>query len=174
MSALADLVEAFKREVAVPGAFATAFPSTTDADLEGALADAFAQARLDGFFGAVELDLNLGEVTPDLSLAGAALVVIYAGLRTTRTQLRTMATRTSYKAGSVSYETEQSAGALTEDLKQLERRRKELIEQSIRAGRGRGTTFVIDGYESRASAYNFYGGFFPWEAASGVFGVGGD
>ena len=52
-----------------------------------------------------------------------------------------------------------------EDLKQLERRRKELIDQATRAGRGTGTTFVVDGYVSRASAYNFYGGFFPHEVA---------
>lgn len=171
MSALADLVEAFKREVAVPGAFASTFPSTSDEDLEAALADAFANARLDGFFSRMELDVATGTVTPDLSIAGAALVVIYAGLRMTRTQLRTLNTVVRYQAGPVEYETQQSAALLTEDLKQLERRRQELISQAVRAGRGTGSTFVIDGYVSRASAYNFYGGFFPYEAASGVFGI---
>lgn len=164
MSALPDLVEAFKREVAVPGTFATTFPSTSDEDIEGSLADAFANAQLDGFFGSMELDLATGTVTPDLSLAGAALVVIYAGLRMTRNQLRTLNTINRYKAGPVEFETQSSAAALTEDLRQLERRRQELITQAIRAGRGRGTTFVIDGYVSRASSWNFYGGFFPYEA----------
>lgn len=172
MSALADLVEAFKREVAVPGAFGSTFPETTDDDLEEALKDAFSQARLDGFFGRMELNVDTGEVTPDLSVAGAALVVIYAGLRMTRLQLRTLKTSTQYKAGPVEYTVQQSSTSLAEDLKQLERRRTELIGQAVRAGRGSGTTFVLDGYASRASAWNFYGGFFPYEMASGVFGVG--
>lgn len=172
MSALADLVEAFKREVAVPGAFAATFPSTSDEDLEEALKDAFANARLDGFFSTMELDVATGAVTPDLSVAGAALVILYAGLRMTRTQLRTLNTVVRYQAGPVEYETQQSAALLTEDLKQLERRRQELIAQALRAGRGTGSTFVIDGYVARASAYNFYGGFFPHEVSFSAMGVG--
>lgn len=172
MTLLADLVEAFKREVAVPGTFSTEFPATSDEHLEEALKDAFANAKLDGFFGGQDLNLATGAVTPDLSLAGAALVVIYAGLRMTRQQLRTVKTVSRYKAGPTEYETQQSASSLTEDLKQLERRRQELIAQATRAGRGRGTTFVLDGYTSRAGAFNFYGGFFPWEAVSGVYGAG--
>lgn len=163
MTELVDLVEAFKREVAVPGAFATDFPNTSDVDLEAALADAFGMARLDGFFGTIELDVATGTVTPDLSVAGASLIVLYAGLRMTRQQLRVFKTRTSYKAGPVEYEVESSASALAEDLKQLERRRKDLIEQAVRAGRGRGTTFVLDAYSMRAGSWSFYGGFFPHE-----------
>lgn len=172
MTALADLVEAFKREVAVPGTFSTDFPETSDADLEDALADAFAQAKLDGFFGTVELDVATGVVTPDISLAAGALIVIYAGLRMTRQQLRVIKTVARYKAGPTEYETQQSAASLTEDLRQLERRRKDLLNQASRAGRGRGTTFVIDAYEARGSAWSFYGGFFPGEVYSGVYGVG--
>lgn len=166
MSALADLVEAFKREVAVPGVFSQDFPNTTDEDLEEALKDAFGMARLDGFFGTAMLDLATGEVTPDLSDAGAALLVIYAGLRMTRQQLRLLKTMQSYKAGPTEYETAQSASALTEDLKQLERRRLELIQQAVRAGRGRGSTFVLDAYLARGTAWHFYGGFFPHEYGS--------
>jgi hypothetical protein len=170
MSNLADLVEAFKREVAVPGQFEAEFPDTSDDDLAASLADAFGQARLDGFFGSTQIT-PAGVVTPDLSIAGAALIVIYAGLRMTRTQLRTLRTVQRYKAGPTEYETQQSAAALTEDLKQLERRRQELISQAVRAGRGSGTTFVLDAYVARASSHNFYGGFFPNEMAAGVFGV---
>jgi hypothetical protein len=173
VSDLVDLVEAFKREVAVPGTFASTFPDTSDPDLASALADAFGNARLDGFFGTMTLDVDAGTVEPDLSVAGAALVVIYAGLRMTRTQLRTLPTGTRYKAGPVEYETQQSSAALTEDLKQLERRRQELIAMAVRAGRGAGSTFVIDNYVARSSSFNFYGGFFPWEMAAGTFGFDG-
>lgn len=175
MSELAALVEAYKREATVPGTFDATFPSTTDEDIVGALADAFAEAQLDGFFGSMVLDVELGEVTPDLSVAGAALVVIYAGMRLTRQQLRTLNTRTAYKAGPVEYETERSAGALTEELKQLKTRRDQILANAIRAGRNAGTTFVLDGYVSRAAGYNFYGGFFAYEIAhAGIaLGIGG-
>lgn len=169
MSNLADLVEAFKREVAVPGAFADAFPSTSDDDLEEALKDAFSQARLDGFFATMDLNVDTGEVTPDLSLAGGALVVIYAGMRMVRNQLRAANTVSRYKAGPVEYETQVSAQALTEELKQLERRRNELIQNAQRAGRGAGTTFMLDAYLVRAGSWTFYGGFFPYEMYGGFY-----
>lgn len=172
MSKLEDLVEAFKREVAVPGAFAQDFPSTSDEDLAEALKDAFGMARLDGFFGTTEFDVATGTVTPDLSVAGASLIVLYAGLRMTRQQLRVLKTVQKYKAGPTEYETEQSAGAIKEDLAQLERRRKELVEQAVRAGRGRGSTFVIDAYQARGASWHFFGGFFPHEygtSASGLY-----
>lgn len=163
MSNLADLVEAFKREVSVPGNFATDFPNTSDDDLQAALADAFGEAQLDGFFGAMELDVDAGTTTPDLSLAGAALLVIYAGIRMTRQQLRALKTSTKYKAGPVEYDIQSSAGAITEELKQLQARKQNIIDGAVRAGRGRGTTFVIDGYISRQGTYDFYGGLFPYE-----------
>lgn len=171
MTKLEDLVEAFKREVAVPGAFATDFPSTSDEDLAEALKDAYGMARLDGFFGMTEYDQATGTVTPDLSVAGASLIVLYAGLRMTRQQLRVLKTVQRYKAGPTEYETQQSAAGLTEDLKQLERRRMELVDQATRAGRNRGSTFVIDAYAARGSGWQFYGGFFPHEYGSAYAGL---
>lgn len=173
MSELRDLVAAYKREAAVPGTFATVFPETTDADIVGALSDAFAEAQLDGFFGSMTLDVDFGEVTPDLSVAGAALVVIYAGMRLTRQQLRSLATRTAYKAGPVEYETQRSSAALSEELKHLQWRRQQLLANAIRAGRGTGSTFVLDGYVPRANAHNFYGGFFVHEVAGGGLALRG-
>lgn len=169
MSNLADLVEAFKREVSIPGNFQLDFPTTTDDDLAAALMDAFGEAKLDGFFGSVTLDPNSGVTTPDLSVAGAALLVIYAGIRMTRIQLRALKTATRYKAGPVEYDIQSSASSVTEDLKQLERRKQAIIEGAVRAGRGRGTTFVIDGYVSRQGTYDFYGGLFPYEYYSAEY-----
>lgn len=157
MSDLADLVEAYKREVAIPGTFSDVYPKTSDALIAAALADAFAQAQLDGFFGTSVLVVDQGTVTPDLSTAGAALVILYAGIRLTRQQLRTVRTRTTYKAGSVEYTSEQAASAVTEDLKLLEARRRELLALALRAGRGT-STVVVDAYAAR-----FWAGFLPWE-----------
>lgn len=160
MSDLSDLVEAYKREAAIPGTFATSFPSTSDDDILGSLMDAFGEAQIDGFFGEAELDLDAGTVTPDLSTAGAHLIVMYAAMRLVRQQLRS--TKTKYKAGPV--ELEQSASALTEELRQLERRRNGFIEQAIRLGRAQGVTFVADLYPARSAPYGYvYGGFFAWE-----------
>lgn len=169
MTDLADLAEAFKREVAIPGTFLTAYPSVSDDDIAGALMDAFSEAQLDGFFGSLDLDVDAGEVTPDLSNAGAALVVMYAGMRMVRQQIR--ATKTRYKAGPV--ELEQSAGALTEELKFLERRKTQLLQNAIRAGRGVGSVFTLDAYAVRAMGNNYYGGMYAWElTASRAVGGG--
>lgn len=163
MTDLNDLVEAYKRELALPGRFSQEFPTVTDTMIADALADAFAHAQLDGFFSRMELDVDSTTVTPDLSTAGAALVILYAGTRATRQQLQNMASGARYKAGPVEYEKKVSASVLQELLKGLEARRKELL---VNAQRGAGTSvFVLDGYVSRASAHNFYGGFFAYEMA---------
>jgi len=163
MTAMSDLVGAYKREAAVPGAFSDAYPTVTDTEIRGALCDAFAAAQLDGFFGSLELDVDGQETTPDLSVAGAALVVIYAGERLVRQQIRGLASQARYKAGPVEMETSVAASVLAEDLKQLRLRRAELLAN---AQRNRGTsTFVLEGYVSRGSAHNLYGGFFAYELA---------
>lgn len=160
MTELIDLVEAYKREVAVPGTFSEAFPSTTDTAIQGALADAFAEAQLDGFFHSMTIDLDAYEVTPDLSAAGAALVVIYAGIRLARQQIRTLRSTARYKAGPVEYETGQAASALAEDLKYLRARRTEILDK---ARYGSGTAvFMLDNYVARERT-NFYGALFPYE-----------
>jgi hypothetical protein len=163
MTELVDLVEAYKREVAVPGTFVTAFPSTTDAHIAASLGDAFGEAQLDGFFHTMTLDVDAGEITPDLSTAGAALVVIYAGMRLIRQRILTLSTESSYKAGPVEYAIKQSAAAMTELLKALTARKNQILDN---ARRGNGTSvFVLDAYVTRMYDHNFYGGFFPYENA---------
>lgn len=165
MTLMIDLVEAYKREVAIPGAFSTAFPSTTDDQIAAALSDGFGKARLDGFFGSIAFDPDVMEATPDLSVAGAALVVMYAAEALIRVQLRTLAAGGSvrYKAGSVEMDKSSAASVLAEDLKQLAQRRREIVENAM-AGRGT-ATFVLEGYVSRGPDHNYYGGLYPYEAA---------
>jgi len=161
MTELVDLVEAYKREVSIPGAFATDFPTVTDEQIQGALGDAFGEAQIDGFFGKMTLDTDDWIITPDLSTAGAALVVIYAGIRVLRQQIANQARGTTYKAPGLEYTTTPAASVLAELLKQLNVRRKEIITNTQR---GVGTSvFMIDGYAHRGNA--FYGGLFQHEIA---------
>lgn len=154
MTSLSTLVEPLKRELAVPGTFADVFPSTQDFDLEAALADGFAEAQLQGFFSTVTVaDDGAGnyETTPDLSTAGGALVVLFAGSRILRAQLRAITSSERYKAGSVEFEVQHSANLLREELAYVQTRLDALIEQARRAARAHATlATVIDNYNVRS------------------------
>lgn len=175
MSDLADLVEGLKREVAVPGEFATTFPNTTDDDLVGSLADAFAQCQLDGFFGDQTLDLNTNVVSPDLSAGGAALVAIYASERILMSKMRSMPTRTVYKAGGgAEYEKDMSANVLTQQLKMMQARKEAILAQALRIQRAARGTYMLDSYLIRSTSpwygnfaleVGMWGGFFDYELA---------
>lgn len=162
MTELNELVESYKREVAPPGGFAAAFPNATDADIIGALADGFSQAQLEGFFSTSVLDLDDNSVTPDLSNAGRSLVVIYAGMRSVRSQLLSVKTSVRYKAGPTEYEVQtSSASLLTEMMRDLRARRDALLELARVAARGQ-TTYVYDNYMARvAGDAGFYSGELP-------------
>ena len=170
MTALVTLVPALQRELAVPGTFATVFPSTGKKDLVGTLADAFAECQLDQFFPDTVLDTtdddyNQWATTPDLSAAGGALIVIYAAMRTLRANFRTLTTSSTYKAGSVEASQSQSATLLKAELDYLVNRKNDLIA----AGTAARTCSVsqVDGYLARIGgcgpAYVSVGGFYPYE-----------
>ncbi len=143
---LADMVDAFRREVAVPGTFDTVYPDTSETDIIGQLGDALAEVKLDGFYGDQVLDLTTGDVTPGLDLAGQALVVLYAGARLIRAELRATNTNTRYKAGPVEYETAKSAAGLVQMLKDLADRKAALL-QALKTGAA--LDLILDGYSGR-------------------------
>lgn len=159
MTEMSELTGAYQREVAPLGEFTTFYPSAT-ADLQAAmLGDAFAEAQLDGFFHASVLDVDSMEVSPDLSSAGRALVVIYAGIRTLRNEIKNLKTKTMYKAGPVEYDVEQGASTLTELLKESEARKIALIT-AARIGAGT-TVSMTDLYGQRMARGNL--GWLPSE-----------
>lgn len=129
---LFDLVESLKREVNVPGG--DAFPDTDDVIFFGYLQDAFWEARLDGMLSGFTEDGN-GSVTPtttgadDLTRELQQLVVLYAGIRILRNELMRVQTLFRAKAGSVEYETQQSASVLKDLLGELQRRRAVVLER---------------------------------------------
>lgn len=153
MTDIADLVEPLKREVAVPGTFDTVYPNTSDVDLEGALADAFGAAQIYGFFleqTISDLDVDPVEITPDLSSAGKAVVVIFAAERILVSQIMSLKQRVLYEAGPVKYETENSASVLVEILKQMRLRRTAIMEAAAIAVRS--TNFhMVDMYADRVT-----------------------
>lgn len=130
---LSDLVEVLKREVSVPGGEESTFPNADDSSWLGHIQDAFWDVRLDGMIpGYQESD---GIVTPidtsddDLSRDLQQLVVLYAGIRIVRNQLRQIQTQFRAKAGPVEYETQQSATLLKDILAELHKRRAVVLER---------------------------------------------
>lgn len=156
MSDLNDLVEPLKRELAVPGDFDTIFPNTDDGGLAASLADGFAEAQLDGFFPDYAIDLNTLLVTPDLTNAGQALVVIYSGMRIIRAQLRQLNTVERYAAGPAQYEIQKSSSVLKAELDYLTKRKDDIINK---AANGSLEVTQFDSYFARSSAdwYNANG-----------------
>jgi len=163
---LSTLVEALKRELAVPGTFADVFPSTTDDDLAASLADSFAQAQLDGYFSTSTVDLTDPQhptVTPGMSSGAGALVILYASERTIRAQLRVLKTTFKVEGGpGISYEADQAASILVQELKDISARRAGLLALLLRQQRSNQAVYVADGYLLRAQPYypaNFFGEF---------------
>lgn len=165
MTDLATLVESLKREVAIPGQFEAEYPGVDDEALEATLADAFGEAQLQGFF----LDLSLPAEPPyltsqDLSAAGSALVVIFAGMRLLRHKLRAASQSQRFKAGPVEYQTASMTSVIKDELASLRSRLDDLILQGRRSGR---SVQVSDTYATRicngqVTSYAF-GGFYPYE-----------
>lgn len=128
---LGDYIESLQREVNPPGS--TIFAAATEDDWLGYLADAFWEARMDGFLVGYTADDD-GVVTPlsgstDLPRQFVALIVLYAGVRILRTQILNTRTGLRAKAGPVEFEQQNSATMLAEMLKQLAASKQNLIIQ---------------------------------------------
>jgi hypothetical protein len=128
---LADFVPSLRREVTPPGS--DVFSDVSDDVFTGYLADAFWEARLDGFLPAWEADED-GVVTPvppntvDLPRDQIAAILIYAGVRVLRNQILNTQTSFQATAGPVSYQVQNSATMLVEMLKQLKAVKDRLVD----------------------------------------------
>lgn len=162
MTALTDLVEPLKRELAVPGVFEDVFPDSDDAALAASLADGFSEAQLHGYFPTLTLGASPDFTTSeDISAAGGALIVMFTGMRIIRAQLRSMLLNERYKAGAAEYEVTRSANLLRDELKYLQSRLDALILNAQRASRGAVSVSVIDNYWARNE--QMFGGFYAHE-----------
>ncbi len=148
MTDLFDAIPSLKREVAPPGRFATLFPEATDVDLAAQLVDGLYRAKLDGWFSSYEGDPDTFEVTPDLSLDGVQLVVLYAATQFITTDITNRPTHRKYAAGGgLETETDYGASVLVERLKELAQAKKDLLTAA--RGNGATTVYLHDGYAVR-------------------------
>lgn len=168
MTDLGDLVDSLKRAVAPPGEFATLFRSATDDDLIGSLMDGFAEAQLDGFFtpaysSLFTLDADAGTVTPDLSAAQSALVIIYTAHRVVTTRLLNLKTHTRYAARGAEVENDQAATLLVQLLKDFSARKAALQQKAAYSGVDAAFT-MADGYFLAATGrYGPMGGSYDYD-----------
>lgn len=145
---LAELVPALKRAVAVPGTFATLFPDTIDADLEATLLDGFAEAQLDGLLSDLTADDN-AVVTPALTRAQGALVVLYGSVRILLNEIRNRKTHTRYEASGSVFEQDQAATMLVQLLKDYQQQKKD-VKEALRRGSVASAFSMVDAYWLRA------------------------
>lgn len=148
MTAIAELVEPLKRASAPPGQFPDLFPEATDDLLTEQLADAFAEAQLDGFLTTVEL--AFGFTTPDITPAEGALVVLYAARRMLETWLRNLRTHVRYEAGSATFEEDRAVSLPVELLRSHNERLAGILERA-RLGDHSGGFEMVDLYLTRAT-----------------------
>lgn len=129
MSDLFEDIEHLKRAVSVPGNFDEDFPNTTDDDLLGSLADGFAEAQLFGFLADHAVDLGTFIVSPDMTVAERALVVLFSSSRILSNELANRSSRVHYEAGGAIFEQETGASILQERLKDVQNQKKWLVEK---------------------------------------------
>ncbi len=146
---LLDLVPSLQRAVAPPGEFATFFPNATDDDLSASIADAIAEAQLDGFLSEYATNLDAGTVSPDLTSAQQALVILYGMARVVRARIANGKNRTRYQAGPVEAEEEQSASVLVQMLRDINTRKAELLKEA-KAGDIARAFVMVDMYVAKS------------------------
>lgn len=152
---LTDLIEDLQSEVNPPGS--NFFPAATDDDWLSNLRNAFWQARLEGMLpGYEEAD---GSVTPihsssnDLGRDLQQLIIVYAGIRIVRNTLRGLNTVFRAQAGSVQYETQQSAQVLKGLLDVLMEEKKLILTRLSDVGQV--PTAYIDAVMAREDSYHY-------------------
>ena len=157
---LADYADSLRRAITPLGGTAIA---VGDDMLVQHLADAFWNARLDGFFpkyvaneDGVITALN-GDGT-DLPREWISLIVLYASIDALTKQVLSTRTKFRAKAGPVEFEQENSATVLAEMLKQLAASKKRLLEDLLDSASGTTPVYLIDAYSTRSlSAISYYG-----------------
>lgn len=153
---LGEYADVLDREINPPG---SSVISLTEEQLTAYLADAFWEARLDGFLASWTADVT-GMVEPvkeggeDLPRDQVALIVLYAGIRILRNVVLNTSTRFSAKAGPVEFETQNSATVLSDMLDILRETKARLLEEDVAS-----SVALIDGLTVRSLSPGAYGGY---------------
>lgn len=142
MDTVDPLLDSLRRAVAVPGTFETIFPDTNEDGLKGSLLDGAAEAQLDGFLSDLSWDADpesptWGELDPDITQAQGALLVLYSSKRFIETELQNRKNHVKYEAsGGLAFEQDYSAQVMTQRLKEISERIKEVRTRADTAGAG--------------------------------------
>lgn len=157
---LNDFIPSLRREVNPPGS--ELFPNATEVMWLGYMTDAFWEARLDGFMpqwtcdedGLVE---HLTDPDQEFPRYLIGLIVLYGGIRVLRNYILNAGASSKFtaKAGPVEFNTESSAMVLAELLRQLAKRKEDLLDeiQNIPT-----PTFYFDQYSQRQHIQESYWG----------------
>lgn len=167
------LIASVKRECSPPGT--DLFPDATDEEWQGQLQDSFWEAKVFGFFsGWTEADAI---ITPNASggvemdRASQELIVLFAGARVIRNELKNTNTLFSAKAGTVEFEVQNSAQLLVAILRDI-RSKVDLAMAAI--GTINSTTVAyIDSLVGREDSV-YYGDTFVWSGSGGRGRSGGN
>lgn len=154
MTDLSTMVPAFKRAVAVPGTFASTFPSTTDTEIVGVLADSVAECQLDGLLSDHALDLDASTVSPDLVPGQQALVLLYGWVRMLTSELLNRKTHVRYEASSAVFEEDQGASLLVAIHKEMTQRKKDVLEEAKHAGASGAFVMVDQSWVASRAGYS--------------------
>lgn len=116
---LAELQDSLKRELNPPGT--DLFPDATEDEWVGHLRDSFWEAKLFGFFDnfTESEGLVFSSGSSELGRADQELIVLFAGARIVRNELKNKNTMFRAEAGSVSYEVQNSAQLLRDILRDI-------------------------------------------------------
>lgn len=153
---LSDLVESLKLEVNPPGQ--NLFPDANDTEWAGRLANAFWNARIDGFLaGFVEEDGELFPTSGDADMGRdlQQVIVFIAAMTAIMQRIREFNTAFRAKSGPVEFEQERSANALRDQAQWL-RDRYNLILRRL-SDLGTVPDYVIDAVAARGDALAVYG-----------------
>lgn len=123
---LSDSLDSLRYLVAVPGTFASVYPDTDDDMLTLVLQDGFAEAQLMGLFSSYTAEDGI--VSPGLTNAEVALVVLFAGVRLLRSTLLNTPMSVVYKAGTAEYATTQSSSLLRDLLADLTKQKAAVVD----------------------------------------------
>lgn len=159
---LSDLIPSLEREVSPPGS--DLYPDAVDDDWLGQLEDSFWEAKLFGFFSNyTDSDGLVSPIsgTEELSRELQQLIVLFAGIRSTRMKLMNMNTMFRAQAGPVSFETQQSANLLKGILDGLEAKINSLLDALPDSILGdASSTYYINALFARTDALNY--GYEEW------------
>lgn len=116
-----ELIDSLKREVNPPGT--DGFVSATEDEWLGNLLDSFWEAKLYGFFTNYSADVD-GNVSPitgtdEIPREQQELIVLFAGARVIRNELKNKNTHFRAQAGPVEFEVDNSATLLVQILKDI-------------------------------------------------------